>query len=192
MSRKYVPSLIIVSTSFLGFWIPSNCYPARVTLIVTSLLSLITQQVQTVHIYASYIISIHIWNNICTTFVFLGLIEFILATCWDNSRTHRHIKKDGSMIVTRGIKEMEEVANNHPDSTVICASSASSSSSTRPITFFDKLIFGFINFGRNTNQVDAYSKIIFPISYIIVALMYCLWVASMKDFDARYIRRPQN
>lgn len=92
MSRKYVPSFIIVSTSFIGFWIPSHSYPARVTLIVTSLLSLITQQVQTVHIYASYIISIHIWNNICTTFVFLGLIEFVIATCWDNNNINQTVR----------------------------------------------------------------------------------------------------
>ena len=92
VSRKYVPSFIIVSTSFIGFWIPSHSYPARVTLIVTSLLSLITQQVQTVHIYASYIISIHIWNNICTTFVFLGLIEFIIATCWDTNNINQTVR----------------------------------------------------------------------------------------------------
>lgn len=92
VSRKYVPSFIIVSTSFIGFWIPSHSYPARVTLIVTSLLSLITQQVQTVHIYASYIISIHIWNNICTTFVFLGLIEFVIATCWDNNNINQTVR----------------------------------------------------------------------------------------------------
>lgn len=86
------------------------------------------------------------------------------------------------MIVTRSPKELDEVVTNHPDSTVVAAS--------RPVSFFDKLIFGFKNFGRNTNQVDAYAKIIFPFSYIIATIMYCLWVASIEDFDQRNYKRP--
>lgn len=42
-----------------------NCY-----IIV---LSLITEQVKTLHIHALHIISIRIWHNICTNFVFMGL-----------------------------------------------------------------------------------------------------------------------
>ncbi|XP_015789124.1 glutamate-gated chloride channel subunit beta-like [Tetranychus urticae] len=166
VSRKYVPSFIIVSTSFIGFWIPSHSYPARVTLIVTSLLSLITQQVQTVHIYASYIISIHIWNNICTTFVFLGLIEFVIATCWDNNNINQ-TKKNKSC-------EDERRHDFH-----------------RPSCFFEKLFRGMKHFGSGTNQVDAYSKIIFPIAFVLVAIAYYTWVDSMEDFDSRVHKTPR-
>lgn len=191
MSRKYVPSFIIVSTSFVGFWIPSHSYPARVTLIVTSLLSLITQQVQTVHIYASYIISIHIWNNICTTFVFFGLIEFVMATCWDNTVDQRIVRKDGSVNIIRRVpKELEEVvtsghAGNDGNAT------ASIINASRSVCFFDKLWVGFRNFGRSSNQVDAYAKIVFPIAYMIATGIYCFWVITMEDFDQRTIKHAR-
>ncbi|XP_074600219.1 glycine receptor subunit alpha-2-like [Brevipalpus obovatus] len=190
VSRKYVPSFIIVSTSFVGFWIPSHSYPARVTLIVTSLLSLITQQVQTVHIYASYIISIHIWNNICTTFVFLGLIEFIMATCWDNACSNcnnfdRYEKKEFPLDGGNSLN-LEEVRLQNSINTITIP---------RTTCFLGKIFNGFKKFGRNTNQVDAYAKLIFPLAYIIVTIIYCFWVVSMEDFDHKtfkLIKSPNN
>ncbi|RWS04058.1 Glycine receptor subunit alphaZ1-like protein, partial [Dinothrombium tinctorium] len=80
MLKIYIPSFIIVTISFVGFWVPMTAYPARVALVVTSLLSLITQQLQTTAaLNASYIIAIDVWMLICKTFVFGGLIEFAFA-----------------------------------------------------------------------------------------------------------------
>ena len=39
----YFPSGLIVSISFLSFWIEASAVPGRVTLVVTSLLALVTQ-----------------------------------------------------------------------------------------------------------------------------------------------------
>ncbi|KAH9381486.1 hypothetical protein HPB48_005539 [Haemaphysalis longicornis] len=50
--NKYAPSTIIVFMSFAAFWMPCEALPARVTLSVTSLLSLVTAQYQT-HMPAS-------------------------------------------------------------------------------------------------------------------------------------------
>lgn len=42
ITRYYAPSFLIVVTSMVGFWIPPAAWPARVTVVVTPLLSLIT------------------------------------------------------------------------------------------------------------------------------------------------------
>ena len=43
----YIPSVLIVVMSWISFWIPPESTPARVTLGVTSLLTLATQNTQT-------------------------------------------------------------------------------------------------------------------------------------------------
>lgn len=73
--------------SFVGFWIPTNSYPARVTLVITSLLALITQQLQTsAEINASYVVALNIWMIICISFVFLAFIEYTFAIIWSLNR----------------------------------------------------------------------------------------------------------
>lgn len=81
--RIYGPSLLLVATSFIGFWIPVLGYPARVTIVVTPLLSLITQQTQiNSEINVNYIVSLHVWMMSCTFFVFMCLLELGLAVVY--------------------------------------------------------------------------------------------------------------
>ena len=55
-------------------------YPARVAVVVTPMLSLITQQTQiNSEIKVSYVVAIHIWMILSITFVFLSLVEYELA-----------------------------------------------------------------------------------------------------------------
>ncbi|RWS20667.1 cys-loop ligand gated ion channel-like protein, partial [Leptotrombidium deliense] len=76
LHSKYIPSFTIVMASFASFWVPVTSYPARASLVVTSLLALITQQLQiTSDIKTSYLVAINIWTNLCTTIVFLCLLE---------------------------------------------------------------------------------------------------------------------
>lgn len=110
-ARKYTPTFLIVLTrylneqtaklsslknkfhfiirdhffafSFVGFWIPTSSYPARVSILVVSLLALITQQVQSQPVRSIQTISYNIWANVCIGLVFFGLIEFALAIIWD-------------------------------------------------------------------------------------------------------------
>lgn len=55
----------------------------KVALIVTPLLSLVTQESQiTSEINVSYIVALHIWMMSCTFFVFMGLLEYVLAIAY--------------------------------------------------------------------------------------------------------------
>ncbi|RWS27488.1 Glycine receptor subunit alphaZ1-like protein, partial [Leptotrombidium deliense] len=91
---KYVPSFTIVIASFVGFWIPTGSYPARASVVVTSMLALITQQLQTTSdIKTSYFVCINIWMNICTTIVFCCLLEFAFAIIWEQNKQKQIAKK---------------------------------------------------------------------------------------------------
>ncbi len=78
MAKKFIPSFIIVVMTFLGFWVPTSVSPARISLSVTALLALITQQIQS-DLSVSYVYSLQVWNIVCIIFVFANLCEFALA-----------------------------------------------------------------------------------------------------------------
>ncbi|CAG2171877.1 unnamed protein product [Oppiella nova] len=79
--KRYVPSVLIVTMTFIGFWIPTQVTPARVSLIITALLALIAQQIQG-EINISYIYALEVWTIICIVFVFATLIEYAVAIAW--------------------------------------------------------------------------------------------------------------
>ncbi|XP_023210565.1 glycine receptor subunit alpha-4-like [Centruroides sculpturatus] len=77
----YVPSSLVVVLSWLSFWLDVNSVPARITLGVTSILTLITQVVQS-RSYSppvNYVKALDIWLFACTSFVTASLIEYALA-----------------------------------------------------------------------------------------------------------------
>ena len=67
--------------SWISFWIKPEAVPARVTLCVTSLLTLSTQHAQSQKSLppVSYIKAIDIFMNSCTVFVFASLMEYALV-----------------------------------------------------------------------------------------------------------------
>ncbi|XP_065166206.1 glycine receptor subunit alpha-2 isoform X1 [Atheta coriaria] len=79
--HTYIPSALIVVMSWISFWIKPEAIPARVTLGVTSLLTLATQNTQSQQSLppVSYVKAIDIWMSSCSVFVFLSLMEFAVV-----------------------------------------------------------------------------------------------------------------
>ncbi|GLG96818.1 GluClalpha, partial [Gryllus bimaculatus] len=76
----YIPCCMLVIVSWVSFWLDQNAIPARVSLGVTTLLTMATQ---TSGINASlppvsYTKAIDVWTGVCLTFVFGALLEFAL------------------------------------------------------------------------------------------------------------------
>ena len=78
---SYIPTCLIVIMSWVSFWIKPDAVPARVTLCVTSLLTLSTQHAQSQKSLppVSYIKAIDIFMSSCTLFVFGSLMEYALV-----------------------------------------------------------------------------------------------------------------
>lgn len=79
--HTYIPTCLIVIMSWISFWIRPDAVPARVTLCVTSLLTLSTQHAQSQKSLppVSYIKAIDIFMSCCTLFVFASLMEYALV-----------------------------------------------------------------------------------------------------------------
>ncbi|KAG5679647.1 hypothetical protein PVAND_009204 [Polypedilum vanderplanki] len=89
----YTPCCMLVIVSWVSFWLDQGAVPARVSLGVTTLLTMATQ---TSGINASlppvsYTKAIDVWTGVCLTFVFGALLEFALvnyASRSDNNNAH--------------------------------------------------------------------------------------------------------
>ncbi|XP_063854184.1 glycine receptor subunit alpha-4-like [Scylla paramamosain] len=79
--HTYMPTCLIVIMSWVSFWIKPEAAPARVTLGVTSLLTLSTQHAKSQDSLppVSYIKIIDMFMSTCTVFVFLALMEYALV-----------------------------------------------------------------------------------------------------------------
>uniref|UniRef100_T1J6Z9 Neurotransmitter-gated ion-channel transmembrane domain-containing protein n=1 Tax=Strigamia maritima TaxID=126957 RepID=T1J6Z9_STRMM len=87
----YIPCCMLVIVSWVSFWLDQNAVPARVSLGVTTLLTMATQ---TSGINASlppvsYTKAIDVWTGVCLTFVFGALLEFALVNYACRSDQHR-------------------------------------------------------------------------------------------------------
>ncbi|XP_037776054.1 glycine receptor subunit alpha-4-like isoform X1 [Penaeus monodon] len=97
--QSYLPTSLIVVVSWVSFWLDVDAIPSRVTLGVTTLLTVCSEstsfrdKMPTV----SYVKALDIWMGSCTAFVFLALVEFTVVN--HLARHHRRYLFWGSKYV---------------------------------------------------------------------------------------------
>ncbi|KAK7065933.1 Glycine receptor subunit alpha-3 [Halocaridina rubra] len=86
--QTYVPTILIVAISWVSFWLDPNAVPGRVSLGVTTLLTLTTlasgirQSLPPV----SYVKAIDVWVGMCMIMVFGALLEFTVVNWMANKK----------------------------------------------------------------------------------------------------------
>ncbi|CAG5056877.1 unnamed protein product [Parnassius apollo] len=102
----YIPCCMLVIVSWVSFWLDQGAVPARVSLGVTTLLTMATQSsgINASLPPVSYTKAIDVWTGVCLTFVFGALLEFALVNYASRSDMHRE-----NMKKTR--REMEAAAS---------------------------------------------------------------------------------
>lgn len=98
--NTYIPTCLIVIMSWVSFWIKPEAAPARVTLGVTSLLTLSTQHAKSQSSLppVSYLKAVDAFMSVCTVFVFLALMEYCLINIILSEKpTFESIKKKSSV-----------------------------------------------------------------------------------------------
>lgn len=92
----------------LTFWIPPDAVPARVTLGVTSLLTIVTKQYQASLPNVSYIVALNIWLSACIAFVFVSLLEYATVIALLTSLKKR--SKSNTAVINDQVRAVHKVS----------------------------------------------------------------------------------
>ncbi|CAL4087467.1 unnamed protein product, partial [Meganyctiphanes norvegica] len=86
--QTYVPTILIVTISWVSFWLDPNAVPGRVTLGVTTLLTLTTlaSGIRATLPPVSYVKAIDVWIGVCMIMVFGALLEFTMVNWLANKK----------------------------------------------------------------------------------------------------------
>ena len=87
--QTYIPSLLIVILSWVGFWINIDSIPARISLGVLTVLTLTTQCVGVWSSLprVSYVKAIDVWMSTCVLMVFSAMLEFAIVNTLSRRET---------------------------------------------------------------------------------------------------------
>ncbi|EYC08414.1 hypothetical protein Y032_0066g3750 [Ancylostoma ceylanicum] len=99
--QSYLPTALIVVISWFSFWLDVEAVPGRVSLSITTLLTLATQSsaARMALPQASYVKAIDVWMGACMTFVFSAMIEFTVVNYCTRRKPRKHEKS------TKGLSE---------------------------------------------------------------------------------------
>ncbi|XP_037786287.1 glycine receptor subunit alpha-2-like [Penaeus monodon] len=146
--QTYVPTILIVSISWVSFWLDPNAVPGRVTLGVTTLLTLTTlaSGIRASLPPVSYVKAIDVWIGTCMLMVFSALVEFTLVNWLFNKKVTKSLLK---------IPKSAEPTQSQRDS-------APETSKARR------------TYARHALLIDRLSRLIFPVIFLLFNLTYWL------------------
>lgn len=181
--RFYAPSFLIVATSFVGFWIPVIAWPGRVTVVVTPLLALITQQATiSADLNVSYVVALHVWTMVSVALVFLCLVEYALAIVYANAIEDRKEVNRNSTSSSCHIRAARNACQSIgialPDMDNYRSSPETKMVIKNLVTKLLSTVYGpRVNWSKNPlqrNKVDYLARIFFPALYCLFMLIYFL------------------
>ncbi|XP_004645778.1 gamma-aminobutyric acid receptor subunit rho-3 [Octodon degus] len=191
--QTYFPAMLMVMLSWVSFWIDRRAVPARVSLGITTVLTMstITTGVSASMPQVSYVKAVDIYLWVSSLFVFLSVIEYAAVNYLTTVEEQERCKKEGKISGIYNIDAVQAMAfdgcyhDSETDMDQTSHSLYSEEDSTRgratgsPSTDSSQIkrrksLGG--NIGRiileNNHSIDTYSRILFPLVYIIFNLLY--------------------
>lgn len=167
--HTYIPSALIVVMSWISFWIKPEAIPARVTLGVTSLLTLATQNTQSQQSLppVSYVKAIDVWMSSCSVFVFLSLMEFAVVNNFMGPVATKVMKGYSDEDLT---DDDYRVRAAHVIAFALIQILLFQSTDQRPsmVPQYDT----FCNGRETALYIDKFSRFFFPFSFLILNIVY--------------------
>ncbi|XP_037732775.1 glycine receptor subunit alpha-4 isoform X1 [Drosophila subpulchrella] len=153
--HTYIPSALIVVMSWISFWIKPEAIPARVTLGVTSLLTLATQNTQSQQSLppVSYVKAIDVWMSSCSVFVFLSLMEFAVVNNFMGPVATKAMKGYSDENIS-DLDDLKSALQHHRESII------------EPQ--YDTFCHGH----ATAIYIDKFSRFFFPFSFFILNIVY--------------------
>ncbi|CAG0886074.1 unnamed protein product [Cyprideis torosa] len=97
-STVFIPGIILVTSSFITFWLEWSAAPARVVIGVTTLLTYFTTSngFRTSLPVVSNLGAMNVWDGVCMFFIYASLLEFVAVNYIGRKKPH------GDVVYTPG------------------------------------------------------------------------------------------
>ncbi|XP_076630159.1 pH-sensitive chloride channel 1 isoform X25 [Colletes latitarsis] len=106
----FIPGIILVTSSFITFWLEWNAVPARVMIGVTTMLNFFTTSngFRSTLPVVSNLTAMNVWDGVCMCFIYASLLEFVCVNYVGRKRPmHNVVYRPGENPVTQGKKKRE-------------------------------------------------------------------------------------
>ncbi|KAL7046805.1 hypothetical protein ACKWTF_002715 [Chironomus riparius] len=100
----FIPGIILVTSSFITFWLEWNAVPARVMIGVTTMLNFFTTSngFRSTLPVVSNLTAMNIWDGVCMCFIYASLLEFVCVNYVGRKRPlHNVVYRPGENPVTQ-------------------------------------------------------------------------------------------
>uniref|UniRef100_A0A8C5IBW3 Gamma-aminobutyric acid receptor subunit pi n=1 Tax=Junco hyemalis TaxID=40217 RepID=A0A8C5IBW3_JUNHY len=179
--ETYVPSTLLVMLSWVSFWITLDSVPARTCIGVTTVLSMTTLMIGSRSSLSKtncFIKAIDVYLGICFSFIFGALVEYAVAHYSSSQKLTEEMEE---VNITNILKNSITSYKQKISFTSIEISSDNVSCSDLTMKNHEKIkcvlrnkmhrIIGYFTI-QNPGNVDHYSKLLFPLSFMVVNVFY--------------------
>ncbi|VDM45913.1 unnamed protein product [Toxocara canis] len=198
--QSYLPTALIVVISWFNFWLDVEAVPGRVSLSITTLLTLATQSsaARIALPQASYVKAIDVWMGACMTFVFSAMIEFTVVNfCVRHKPKRSRLIKTGKINISNRMQQLVAGYKQGTHTFIYkkrmphCPYSANENSEEvkhhleiRGIRELHHDRISRVAENRKYAQmIDRRSRIYFPLSFVIFNAIYWIYYLHFADND---------
>ncbi|XP_048478900.1 glutamate-gated chloride channel isoform X9 [Plutella xylostella] len=106
----FIPGIILVTSSFITFWLEWNAVPARVMIGVTTMLNFFTTSngFRSTLPVVSNLTAMNVWDGVCMCFIYASLLEFVCVNYVGRKRPlHNVVYRPGENPVTQADKKRD-------------------------------------------------------------------------------------
>lgn len=166
--QSYLPTILVVVISWVSFWMDVEAVPGRVTLGITTLLTVSSKAsgVQSNLPQVSYVKAMDVWMGTCTAFVFAALLEFTHVNyLWRKTTTNTKQSEGANKGETWLPLNLTSDKTKSPDGDVGNGQV--------------KCVNSYLQANKLTaRRIDEMSRMAFPVSFFIFNLCYWCYYLS--------------
>ncbi|XP_026680448.1 glycine receptor subunit alpha-4 isoform X6 [Diaphorina citri] len=175
----FIPGIILVTSSFITFWLEWNAVPARVMIVcfpagVTTMLNFFTTSngFRSTLPVVSNLTAMNVWDGVCMCFIYASLLEFVCVNYVGRKRPlHNVVYRPGENPVTQGDKRSDP-SRNLPNDIISCTTCGGPNPCTH------------VNNGceirkkepphpiRVAKTIDVIARITFPAAYAVFLVFF--------------------
>ncbi|XP_054162274.1 glutamate-gated chloride channel-like [Oppia nitens] len=117
-STVFVPGMVLVTSSFISFWLDVNAVPARVMIAVTTMLNFCTttNSFRSKLPVVSDLTAMNLWDFVCMFFIYASMIEFIIVNYLHRKLPHPSRPNSGDRQSTGGMSDYHHSFRHQPNS----------------------------------------------------------------------------